>query len=253
MSGHDLETLREEFETREREIKALLEASKTVLESRDFAETAREIFDRACELTGASSGYVALLSEDGHENEVLFLEAGGLPCTVDPDLPMPIRGLRAESYRLGEAVFDNDFMKSEWLEFLPKGHVSMRNVMFSPLVIEGKTEGIMGLANKDGDFNERDRQMATAFGEFAAIALKNSRTLDELNLSIGELKKTLKEVKTLRGIIPICSHCKKIRDEDGYWREVEAYVRDHSESDFSHGLCEECVRELYADELDLDD
>ena len=47
---------------------------------------------------GATSGYVALLSEDGAENEVLFLEAGGFPCDVDPKLPMPIRGLRAEAY-----------------------------------------------------------------------------------------------------------------------------------------------------------
>ena len=49
----------------------------------------------------------------GEENEVLFLEFGGLPCDVDPELPMPIRGLRAEAYRLKKAVYHNDFMNSE--------------------------------------------------------------------------------------------------------------------------------------------
>ena len=245
-----LERLRGEFELREKEIGALLMASRAVLENRDFPATARIIFDHACELTGASSGYVALLSEDGHENEVLFLESGGLPCSVDPSLPMPIRGLRAEAYAKCDAVCDNDFMGSGWVRYLPEGHVAMRNVMFAPLVIDGKVEGIMGLANKDGDFTERDLEMATALGEFAAIALHNARTLDTLKETIGALKKALGEVKTLRGIIPICARCKKVRDEDGYWQEVDAYISEHSESDFSHGLCEECVEALYGDELD---
>ena len=51
----------------------------------------------AREATGAPSGYIALLSEDGEENELVFLESGGLPCSVDPELLMPVRGLRAES------------------------------------------------------------------------------------------------------------------------------------------------------------
>jgi hypothetical protein len=51
--------------------------------------------------------------------------------------------------------------------------------------------------------------------------------------------------KTLRGIIPICSSCKRIRDDKGYWHQVEVYISEHSEADFSHGICEECARKLY--------
>jgi len=60
------------------------------------------------------------------------------------------------------------------------------------------------------------------------------------------LSKALNEVKTLRGIIPICSRCKKIRDDKGYWNQVEVYVSNHSDAEFSHGLCPECAKKLYS-------
>ncbi len=61
---------------------------------------------------------------------------------------------------------------------------------------------------------------------------------------IIELKDALAKIKTLSGIIPICAKCKKIRDDEGYWNQVEVYVRDHTEAEFSHGLCPECVAEM---------
>ena len=60
-----------------------------------------------------------------------------------------------------------------------------------------------------------------------------------------KLKKALDEVKTLKGIFPICSFCKKIRDDKGYWNQVEVYIRQHSEADFSHGVCPECAKKHY--------
>jgi hypothetical protein len=60
---------------------------------------------------------------------------------------------------------------------------------------------------------------------------------------IAELRKALEEVKTLRGIIPICTYCKKIRDDEGMWNKLEAYIHEHSEAKFSHGICPECFAE----------
>lgn len=168
------------LQQREREVTGLLEGARAVLEHQHIERAARAIFDTCCRLTGAVAGYVALLSDDGSENEVLFLESGGSPCTVDPALPMPIRGLRAESYRTGEVVYDNDFFNSQWMKYMPKGHVKLRNAMFAPLVIDGKTVGLMGMSNKPGDFNENDARLAKAFGELAAVALRNSMTLEKL-------------------------------------------------------------------------
>jgi hypothetical protein len=69
--------------------------------------------------------------------------------------------------------------------------------------------------------------------------------MEELNKKNQELKHTLSEVKALRGLLPICSGCKKIRDDKGYWSQIENYIEKHSEAQFSHGLCPECVKKLY--------
>lgn len=162
-----------ESEQRVLETSALLECSQAIFIHKDFEQTARSIFDSAKDLIGATAGYVALLSEDGMENEVLFLDDGGLPCTVDPTLPMPIRGLREKAYRTCKVVFENSFSNSKWMEFMPKGHVALNNVLFAPLQIEGKAQGLIGLANKPEGFTENDARMVKTFSEFAAIALRN--------------------------------------------------------------------------------
>ena len=62
-----------------------------------------------------------------------------------------------------------------------------------------------------------------------------------------KLQDALVKVKTLSGLLPICSNCKKIRDDKGYWNQIESYIRDHSEADFSHSICPECAKKLYPD------
>jgi PAS domain S-box-containing protein len=62
---------------------------------------------------------------------------------------------------------------------------------------------------------------------------------------LKELQTALSRIRTLSGLIPICSHCKKIRNDQGFWQQVEVYVKENTEADFSYGLCEDCSRELY--------
>lgn len=162
------------------EIAALLEAAKEIPLSNSFDECAKKIFNICKNAIGAKFGYVALLAEDGSENEVLFLDSGGLPCTVDPELPMPIRGLREVAYRNNDSAFDNDFMHSEWVKFMPHGHVQLDNVLFAPLIINKKAAGLIGLANKDGGFTQNDAKLANAFGNLASIGLQLSDNKDKL-------------------------------------------------------------------------
>lgn len=180
LSDQALHAALNESQRRQTEISALLKGASAVLEYREFKDAARIIFNSCRELIGASAGYVALLSKDGSENELLFLESGELVCTVDPRLPMPIRGLRGEAYRTGKVAFHNDFSHSQWVRFMPEGHVDLESVLFAPLVIKGKVLGLLGLANKPGGFIDDDFRIASAFSELAAIALYNSQTLESL-------------------------------------------------------------------------
>jgi transcriptional regulator with GAF, ATPase, and Fis domain len=236
-----------DVQNRRNEVEALLEGARSLLIHTSFEQAARGLFDACKTITGATAGYVALLSDSGEENEVLFLDAGGRECTVDPHLPMPIRGLRAESYRDSKAVCDNDFCNSHWQQYLPKGHVTMENVLFAPLIIDKKPVGLIGLANKEGPFTERDLEMATTFGEMASVALRERRAEERRKELVAELQNALTEVRKLSGIVPICMHCKKIRDDAGYWQRVEAYIQSHSEAKFSHGICPDCREEFYPD------
>lgn len=69
----------------------------------------------------------------------------------------------------------------------------------------------------------------------------------------ADLSKALAEVKTLSGLLPMCSGCKKIRDDKGYWNGVEAYIEDRSDAMFSHGLCPDCVHEFFSEYFDPDE
>lgn len=70
---------------------------------------------------------------------------------------------------------------------------------------------------------------------------------------ISKLQEALSKVKLLSGILPICASCKKIRDDKGYWNQVESYIKEHSNADFSHGICPDCARELYPELFEDDD
>ncbi|SRR6056297_560035 len=75
------------------------------------------------------------------------------------------------------------------------------------------------------------------------LELKQARQKQEE--LIKQLQHALDEVKQLRGIIPICARCKKVRNDEGFWMQVEHYISDHSEAEFSHGLCPNCMNEMY--------
>ena len=76
---------------------------------------------------------------------------------------------------------------------------------------------------------------------------------DERERSIAQLKEALAQVKTLRGLLPICSSCKKIRDDQGYWQQIESYISRHSHAMFTHGICPDCAKRLYPQYCDDDD
>ncbi len=86
---------------------------------------------------------------------------------------------------------------------------------------------------------ERDLDRAITIAMARFDDLRKLRKLNE------QLQQALREVRTLSGLLPICAACKKIRDDEGYWHDVEEYISSHSDTEFSHGICPDCSKRLY--------
>lgn len=95
------------------------------------------------------------------------------------------------------------------------------------------------------------REVNAANTRLTAEIAAHRLTALEKDAAIDELRAAVNEIRTLRGILPICSHCKKIRDDQGAWSQLEAYIQARSAAQFSHGICPDCVRRHYPG-LDVD-
>jgi len=93
-------------------------------------------------------------------------------------------------------------------------------------------------------------QQVTKFkmDQLEQVVQNRTKSLQETNQALGqsnkELAQALSTVKTLEGLLPICAHCKKIRDENNHWNQFELYIRDHSKASFTHGICPQCANEM---------
>jgi DNA-binding NtrC family response regulator len=88
------------------------------------------------------------------------------------------------------------------------------------------------------DYIVKGQVTGSMLGRSIQYAIERKKLLTQLEHSAGEIKK-------LRGILPICASCKKIRDDKGYWTQVEIYISDHSGTEFTHGICPECAEKMY--------
>lgn len=118
---------------------------------------------------------------------------------------------------------------------------------------QGNT-GEFAVENKDGgthivevtasNVTSSSGRLVGKMASFIDITRKKEIETERENL-IAQLQDALDRIKTLRGIIPICASCKKIRDDQGYWKQIESYIKDHSDADFSHSICPDCAKRLY--------
>ncbi len=158
---------------------------------------------------------------------------------------------RATGYSLEEVRGQNP-------RILKSGRISQEEYrrMWEVLLREGQWRGEFYNKRKDG----------SCYWEYAIItvvrdqagrpmnymAVKEDITLrkaleEEREAIIAELQQALENIRTLKGLIPVCAGCKRIRNDSGYWQQVDEYLRQNTDSEISHGLCEECARRLYPD------
>ncbi len=150
---------------------------------------------------------------------------------------------------------DFDEYKDRFPMLLSTFQAGFRSIMNVPLFSKGKIIGGLLLRSlKPYAYTDKDVRLAERMANQIAGAIANAqlfierkRALEDREQLILQLQKALTEVKQLSGLLPICASCKKIRDDKGYWNQIESYIRNHSEVEFSHGICPECMRKLYPD------
>lgn len=118
------------------------------------------------------------------------------------------------------------------------------------VVLTGLCDGILALrAVQEGaqDYLIKGEVQPDVLVRALRYAIERMRLQVKQAKLIADLQQALEHVKTLKGLIPICAWCKKIRDDSGYWQEIEAYLSQHSDADFTHGMCPGCVQKTYSD------
>jgi sigma-B regulation protein RsbU (phosphoserine phosphatase) len=189
----------------------------------------------------SSTMLAAILQEEGHELVVAVNGAKALQALQQPDPPKLV-------------ILDWMMPEMDGLEVVRR--IRARRDDQPPyiimLTIKGaKADIIAGLQAGANDYLTKPFDA----GELRARVEVGRRMLEmqaALAAKIEELGEALEQIKVLRGILPICMHCKQIRDDQGYWNQVETYISRYSEAQFSHGICPQCLKKHYPELVEDD-
>jgi len=149
---------------------------------------------------------------------------------------------QAPAHFVERRVGDRSTRKME-LRLVKKNRI-VQNYSLAEVTVELSSKGKWDVP--DADISNPGKRFLYSQG-IARDITERKRMEEEREELIVELKEALFRVKTLSGLLPICSHCKKIRNDTGRWEQLEDYIRRHSEAEFSHALCPECARKTYPD------
>jgi DNA-binding response OmpR family regulator len=182
---------------------------------------------RVLESTLSKWGYETVVTSDGNE-AWLAMQGDDAPELAILDWMMP----KLDGVQICE---------------LARNHVRTRSVYIILLTAKGtKSDIVTGLDSGADDYIVKpfDREELHAR---LKVGLRILELQNRLDTRIDELQKALSEIKQLQGIMPICSHCKRIRDDKNYWQQVETYISDHSDARFSHSICPDCFEKATHD------
>lgn len=139
----------------------------------------------------------------------------------------------------GDAFGTADFRPTAWMQSCP-------------VMVHGRQAGTVEVCyleerpeESEGPFLAEERDLINSIAELLGRSAERVLAEEEREKFVVELQKALSEVRTLSGLLPICASCKKIRDDKGFWNQVEMYISKHTSAEFSHGICPECAEKLY--------
>lgn len=235
-------------------------------EAMTVGEAMQLCLDRVCSFTGWPVGHVYMLDSTGKliptkfwyfENQQRFEAFRKITeiTPFDPGVGLPGRVLESgKPAWIPDVAKDTNFLRAKLVK-----NIGFKAGLAFP-VLEGKKvaailEFFFETSKKpDGPLLDAISNLGTLLGrvterkraeEEKQIGIEAKKRLAvEMTLN-KKLQQALDKIKTLRGLLPICANCKKIRDDQGYWNQIEVYIANHSEADFSHGICPECSKKLY--------
>ena len=244
-------------------LEALNSVSNTVSQTLDVEILTGVVLDKVIEVLHADAGTFRLLDETEQTMGIIAHKGFSLE---------QVKKMNTER-KYGEGLawrcFDSNqviFTEFDPKDFYQQGiksfgmQIGARCALHFPIVHQEVRLGIITIYSFSfREFQKEELGLCGNIGHQVGVAIENARlyqqaqnnikaltdTQEELEKVIVKLQDALAEVKTLGELLPICSHCKNIRDDKGYWNRIEAYIHKHSGTEFSHGICPECAKKYY--------
>ena len=235
--------------TMKRRLEALWKLSRMV--KADFKAICDTVLEEIVSMTKSRYGFYGFLNDDESEMTVYSWSKDALKNCALHEKPLlyPIvsSGIWANAIRDREPYVVNDYS----LEYpnkkgMPEGHVKINRILSVPIYFKKDRIVAIGcVANKNEDYDNDDVNQLIAYLNSAQILLERRKHEEDRQYL---LEKALSELKVLRGMLPLCSFCKKIRDDNGHWENVDVYIDKYSQADIIHSICPECMKKHYAEE-----
>ncbi len=160
-------------------------------------------------------------------------------------------------------IIHNDYAAEPHRKGLPQGHVNLTRDLGVPVFEEGQIVAVLGVGNKQAPYDQVDIELSQLLANTVWSIVHRKRVHEHLREQIAartveleqrnrELQQALDDVSVLSGIVPICSYCKQIRDDQGFWNHLESYLSARTDARFSHGICPSCAKKEFPG-LPLDD
>lgn len=222
--------------------------------------------DESARLTGSRIGYFHFVNADQATIRLhTWTTHTKTVCTTVEATHYPIAqaGIWVDCVHRREPVIHNDYATEPHRKGLPQGHVALARDLGVPVFEDGQIVAVLGVGNKEQSYDKDDIDLASLLAGMIWSIVQRKRIqehlreqiaarTEELRLRNEELQQALDDVQVLSGIVPICSYCKQIRDDQGYWNHLESYLSARTDARFSHGICPACAQKEFP-ELSLDD
>jgi len=234
----------------EAERQVIFEILHGVMTTSNLDELLKLIHHSISRVLYAENCFVALL-----DPETEFLHFKFFVDKFDPaPPPRPVTSKTLSGYvlRTGRPLLVSDVNDELFRKLEAAGEVELSGTdapswLGVPLRTPTKTIGVLVVQHYDDNdiYSESDIEFLSSVAGQVGLAIERKKSEEEKEKLIAELKEALAKVKTLSGFLPICASCKKIRDDSGYWNQIEVYIQDHSEAEFTHSICPTCREGLY--------